>query len=217
MKVYTRTIPPPGEPGYRILMREGCRLVYGQMPLPDFLALMKQAHDAELLQPDLARMLGATAVIGSPTALARLRVRETPAAIERMRRQLGRAALRLDPQSIGWLAAGEQGPASLSLFVLLSGVRPPHYRLRVPVLPRDAGAFRRCRLLIEQVPALRHALPLLAQRVAEPGVAEWAALAEAWDDLCRQMDHEVPDWRQAATQAPGVAAMLACFRALEPA
>ena len=47
--------------------------------------------------------------------------------------------------------------------------------------------------------------------------AEWAALAEAWEDLCRQMDHEVPDWRQAATQAPGVAAMLACFRALEPA
>lgn len=213
----TPTIPPTGEPGYRILMREGCRLVYGQMPLHDFLALMKQAHDTEVLHAGLARMVGATAVIGTPAALARLRQRETPAAIERMRAQLGRAALRLDPQSLRWLAAGEQGPASLSLFVLLTCVQPRHYRHRVPVLPRDAGAFRRCRLLIEQVPALRHALPLLAQRVAEPGVAEWAALAEAWDDLCAQMDHEAPDWRQGPVEAPGLTAMLACFRELEAA
>ena len=210
-----RTIPPSGEPGYRILMREGCRLVYGHMPLPEFLALMKQAHDTELLHAGLARMLDATAVIGSPAALARLRLRETPAAIERMRAQLGRAALRLDPQSLRWLAAGEQGPASLGLFVLLTGVRPRHYRQAAPALPRDAGAFRRCRLLIEQVPALRHALPLLAQRVAEPGVAEWAALAQAWEDLCAQMDHEAPDWRQGPFKAPGVTAMLACFRELE--
>jgi len=215
--VDTRSIPPSGEPGYRILMREGCRLVYGHMPLPEFLALMKQAHDTELLHAGMARMLDATAVIGTPAALARLRLRETPAAIERVRAQLGRAALRLDPQSLRWLAAGEQGPASLSLFVLLTCVRPRHYRQRVPVLPRDAGAFRRCRLLIEQVPALRHALPLLAQRTAEPGVAEWAALAQAWDDLCAQMDHEAPDWRQGPVEAPGVTAMLAIFRELEPA
>lgn len=213
----TRTIPPSGEPGYRILMREGCRLVYGHMPLPEFLALVKQAHDTELLHAGLARMLDATAVLGTPTALARLRLRETPAAVERMRAQLGRAALRLDPNALRWLAAGEQGPSSLSLFVLLTGVRPRHYRQPGPVLPRDAGAFRRCRLLVEQVPALRHALPLLAQRVAEPGVAEWAALAQAWDDLCAQMDHEAPDWRQGPVDAPGVLAMLACFRELEPA
>lgn len=198
-------------------MREGCRLVYGQMPLPEFLALMKQAHDSELLHAGLARMLDASAVIGTPAALARLRLRETPAAIERTRAQLGRAALRLDPQSLRWLAAGEQGPASLSLFVLLTCVRPRHYRYRAPVLPRDADAFRRCRLLIEQVPALRFALPVLAQRVAEPGVAEWAALAEAWDDVCSHMDHEVPDWRQGPVKAPALTAMLACFRALEPA
>lgn len=213
----TRTIPPFGEPGYRILMREGCRVVHGHMPLPEFLALMKQAHDTELLHAGLARMLDATAVIGTPAALARLRLRETPAAIERMRARLGRAALRLDPKSLRWLAVGEQGPASLSLFVLLTGVRPRHHRHPTPQLPRDGSAFRRCRLLIEQVPALRHALPLLAQRVAETGVAEWAALAQAWDDLCAQMDHEAPAWRQGPVEAPGLTAMLACFRELETA
>jgi len=198
-------------------MREGCRVVYGHMPLPEFLNLMKQAGDHEVLHGGLARMLDATAVIGPPAALARLRAQETPGAVERMRAQLGRAALRLDPLALRWLAAGEQGPSSLALFVLLTGIRPRHYRSTTLELPRDAEAFRRCRLLVDQVPSLKHALPLLAQRVGESGVTEWAAIAEAWDDLCAQMDHETPQWRQHPVQAPGVSAMLACFRELEAA
>ncbi|MGJ7509221.1 hypothetical protein [Variovorax sp. GT1P44] len=185
------------------------------MPLPEFLNLMRQARDSEVLHAGVARMLGATAIIGAPEALARIRRQETPAAIERLRLQLGRAALRLDLQALRWLAAGEQGPASLALFVLLTGVRPPHCHGRIRDLPRDANAFRRCRLLIEQVPSLRRALPVLAQRTADPGVAEWAAIAEAWGDLCAQMDHEAPDWRNGPVKAKGVTAMLACFRELE--
>ena len=199
-------------------MREGCRLVYGHMPLAEFLNLLRQAHDSEVLHPGLARMLGATAVVGPLDARARIRRQETPAAVERVREQLGRAALLLDLYSLRWLAAGEQGPASLALFVLLTGVRPRHYRgTTTEDIPREANAFRRCRLLIEQVPALRRALPVLAQRVAEQGVAEWAAIAEAWDDLCAQMDHEAPDWRHRPIKARGVTAMLKCFRELEAA
>lgn len=199
-------------------MREGCRIVYGPMPLTEFLALLRQASDHEVLHAGTARVLGATAVIGLPAALARLRRRETPLAVERMRAQLGRAALRLDPDAVRWLAAGEHGPASLALFVLLTGVRPRHYRGSMRAdLPRDANAFRRCRLLVEEVPSLRQALGVLAQRVYEPGVAEWAAIAEAWDDICAHMDHEAPDWRRGHVEAPGVAAMLACFRELEAA
>ena len=81
--------------------------------------------------------------------------------------------------------------------------------------PREVNGFRRCRLLIEEVPALRLAMPVLAQRTAEPGVAEWAAMAEAWDELCAQLDHEAPRWREGPVRAPGVTAMLACFRELE--
>jgi hypothetical protein len=196
-------------------MREGCRIVYGQMPLPEFLDLMRQARDSEVLHAGMARMLDASAVIGPPEALARIRRQETPAAMERMRAQLGRAALRLDPHALRWLAAGEQGPASLALFVLLTGIRPRHFHGTNRVLPRDANAFRRCRLLIDQVPSLRRALPVLAQRIADPDVAQWAAIAEAWDDLCAQMDHEAPNWRDGPVKAQGVTAMLACFRELE--
>src|SRR5689334_787461 len=98
-------------------MREGCRVVYGHMPLPEFLALVRQANDREVLHADTARMLEATAVIGLPSALARLRRLETPAAVERLRARLGRDALRLDTHALRWLAAGEHGPASLALFL----------------------------------------------------------------------------------------------------
>jgi hypothetical protein len=211
------TTTAASDASYRILMREGCRVVYGHMPLPEFLALVRQASDHEVLHADTARMLEATAVIGLPGALARLRRRETPAAVERVRARLGRAALRLDPDALRWLAAGEHGPACLALFLLLTGVRPHRYRGTPRDFPRDAGAFRRCRLLVEQVPSLRQALAVLAERVSEAGVAEWAALAEAWDDICAHMDYEAPDWRHGAIRASGTTAVLACFRELETA
>jgi hypothetical protein len=195
-------------------MRERCRIVYGHMPLPEFLVLLKLAGDAEVLHPGLARMLGATAVVGRPEALARLRAHETPAAIGRIRFQLGRCARRLDLPSLRWLAAGEQGPSSLALFTLLTGIRPSHYRGSALDLPCDARDFRRCRLLVEQAPALSRPLLLLARRMHEPEAARWAAVAEAWSDLCAQMDHELPDWRAQAGEAPVLASMLACFREL---
>ncbi len=192
-------------------MREGCRIVYGHMPLGEFLRLLKETSDDCLLHAEVARMLGATAAIGPRQGLARIREQDAPAAMGRVRAQLGRAARRLEPDAIRWLAAGEQGLSSLALFTLLSGIRPLHYRGSGLDLPADAGEFRRCRLLVEQTPSLGRKLPALAQRVTEPAIAAWAALAEAWRDLCIQMDHELPGWRERASRAPGVEAMLACF------
>lgn len=206
---------PEGAPNYRILQREGCTIVYGHMPLGTWLRMLRQASDLHVLHADVARMLGATAVIGPPEGLARIREQEAAAATGRVRAQLGRAARRLDAQAVRWLAAGEQGLSSLALFTLLSGVRPPHYGGTALDLPRDAQEFRRCRLLVEQVPSLQRALYQLARRVADPELVSWAALAETWKDLCAQMDHEWPAWRTQAGRAPGVNAMLACFHEVE--
>jgi hypothetical protein len=211
----TRKPAPEGAPNYRIAQREGCTILYGHMPLGAWLRLLRGASDLHVLHADLARMLGATAVIGPPEGLARIRVQETAAAMGRVRAQLGRAARRLDPEAVRWLAAGEQGLSSLALFTLLTGVRPRHYGGSALDLPRDAQEFRRCRLLLEQVPSLQRALLRLARRVADPELVSWAALAEAWPDLCRQMDHEWPLWRTQPGRAPGVNAMLECFHQVE--
>jgi len=210
-----RKPPAPALPNYKILLREGCRIVYGHMPLLDWLRMLKQASDFDVLHPEVARMLGATAVLGPPQGLARIREQEAPAAMGRVRAQLGRAARRLSPEAIRWLAAGEQGLSSLALFTLLTGIRPQHYGGPALDLPHDAGEFRRCRLLLEQVPTLQRALEALARRVGDHELVSWAALAETWDDLCAQMDHEWPDWRERAGRAPGVNAMLACFHEVE--
>lgn len=206
---------PEGAPTYRILQREGCTIVYGHMPLPDWLRLLREASDLHVLHADVARMLGATAVIGPPESLACIRAQEAAAAMGRVRAQLGRAARRLDTDAVRWLAAGEQGLSSLALFTLLTGVRPRHYGGSALDLPRDASEFRRCRLLLEQVPSLQRALRLLARRTTDPELVSWAALAEAWNDLCSQMDHEWPHWRTHAGRAPGVNAMLDCFHQVE--
>src|SRR6185503_7364858 len=96
---------PEGAPNYRILQREGCTIVYGHMPLGTWLRMLRQASDLHVLHADVARMLGATAVIGPPEGLARIREQEAAAATGRVRAQLGRAARRLDPDAVRWLAA----------------------------------------------------------------------------------------------------------------
>ncbi|WP_077000026.1 hypothetical protein [Variovorax sp. KK3] len=206
---------PEGAPNYRIAQREGCTILYGDMPLGAWLRLLRGASDLHVLHADVARMLGATAVIGPRDGLARLRAQETAAAMGRVRAQLGRSARRLDPEAVRWLAAGEQGLSSLALFALLTGVRPRHYGGSGLDLPRDVQEFRRCRLLLEQVPSLRRGMSRLARQVADPELVSWAALAEAWPDLCAQMDHEWPQWRDHPGRAPGVNAMLECFQQVE--
>jgi len=79
---------PEGAPTYRILQREGCTIVYGHMPLGTWLRMLRQASDLHVLHPDVARMLGATAVIGPLEGLARIREQEAAAATGRVRAQL---------------------------------------------------------------------------------------------------------------------------------
>lgn len=51
-------------------------------------------------------------------------------------------------------------------------------------------AYRRCRLLLEQVPEL-------AARVHELSAISpaWAGIAPAWRKICEHMDQEAPDWQ----------------------
>ena len=199
---------------YKIQIREGCTIVYGNMPLGAFLKLMREAQDTDLLDASAARMLGATAVIGPRDGLVNIRNQASTSATTRVRAQLGGLARRLDADAVRWLATGDQGLSSMALFTLLSGIRPPHHGSDALDLPSDAAELRQCRLMLEQVPSLRAQMAVLAGRTREPEVAAWAALAESWDDLCRQMSHEVPDWRQGVDRAPAVNAMLACFHQL---
>ena len=137
-----------------------------------------------VMDTDVARMAGANFAGGHPAALAELRARLAAGAL-----QFERAANPvLSPDAAAWLASGERGVSSNTMFEYLTGVKATRGWGRSH--PHDPGDFRRCRLLLERVPEL---VPLLP-RMAEVSPV-WAALVAGWDSLCATMDAECPYWR----------------------
>ncbi len=95
-----------------------------------------------------------------------------------------------------WLSHGERGLSSEAIFSHLTGLAINGQR-RGGSTPHDPDDLRRCRLLIEQVPAFRSDL----HRMAEVS-KRWGALVERWDELCALMDSESPNWRTGYGPAP---------------
>lgn len=137
-----------------------------------------------VMDTDVARMAGANFAGGHPAALAELRARLAAGAL-----QFERAANPgLSPEAAAWLAGGERGVSSNTIFEHLTGISA--VGKWGGGYPHDPDDFRRCRLLLERVPEL---VPLLP-RMAEVSPV-WAALVAGWDILCATMDAESPNWR----------------------
>lgn len=84
---------------------------------------------------------------------------------------------------IDWLANGERGISSDTLVHYLTGQTRPRSKDH----PHDPGDFRRCELLLRQVPSLRIVLPRMS-RVSPT----WAALVDNWDRIVSLMEDEAP-------------------------
>lgn len=157
---------------------------FGPMGVDVFNKVAKVCGKDAVMDTDVARMAGANFAGGHPAALAELRARLAAGAL-----QFERAASPgLSPEAAAWLASGERGISSNTMFEYLTGVKATRGWGRSH--PRDPGDFRRCRLLLECVPDL---VPLLP-RMAEVSPV-WAALVARWDELCSTMDAECPYWR----------------------
>ena len=169
---------------YTVEHRGGCVLITGAVPMDKIGALAKLAPDDSVMDADAATVLGVTFAIGLPDDLRALRAAATPS-YERAIRQRNPG---LSEAATMWLAHGERGISSETMFTHLTGVnalrgdRKDH--------PYDPDDFRRCRLLLEAVPDLQPLLPKMAD--VSPA---WAGLVEAWANICATMDRETPNWR----------------------
>ena len=138
------------------------------------------------------------------------------AAIENLQAQCGTqsyaslcAALRaaaeqpptLSAEAIEWLARGDRGASSDTLFTVLTGIDA--LRGTAAAHPTDANAFGRCRKLVEACPEIAGKLP--AMRFNSP---HWRAVIGRWQPLCDMMDREAPNWRINRGTAPGTFAMI---------
>ena len=96
---------------------------------------------------------------------------------------------------IQWLANGERGISSNTMFTVLTGIdalngwRYDH--------PHDPDDLKRCRLLLERCPQLKNVF-FEMEKVSKT----WALLVSDWDNLCKTMDEECPEWRNGKGSAP---------------
>lgn len=165
-------------------------LGYGPQAIDWITKASKLCGKDAVMDSNVARMAGATMAAGSPQALAALRKQLEAGALEAAKE----ASPSLSEAATKWLASGERGVSSDTLFTHLTGIdalrgwRKDH--------PYDPADLRRCRLLLEQVPELVSEFP----RMAKVSKA-WAALVREWDTICATMDEEAPNWRTKGERA----------------
>jgi len=100
-----------------------------------------------------------------------------------------------------WLAQGERGLSAEAIVTRLTGVQIS--RRGGSDIPYDPSDFRRCELLLRQVPLARLAFD--AMRDVSPA---WGRLVDAWDELVALGESEVPNAFNSERTANGKAPLM---------
>lgn len=172
---------------YTVEKIEGCTIVIGSLPITEMVALMQSGGEDDELDPGLAKIYGACMVTGSRAALDALKASDRTKALasEKAERESGDSGI--SEAAKRWLENGERGLSSETMFTRFTGIELDGNR----DAPMDGDDFRRCRLLLDQVPEFQAKLHLMKD-VSK----EWHGLVDCWQDLCDVMDDEAPDWRK---------------------
>ena len=185
---------------YIIEHHANCVFITGAVPAAAFPVLSKLAPEGSVMDPDVARICGVTFALGLPEDLAELH--KSRAASAETRARINNPGL--SEAATKWLASGKRGVSSEAIFTHLTGVKCSRDS-GFEAIPYDPSDFRRCQLLLEQVPELQ---PLF-HRMAEVS-PEWEVLVQVWPDIIKAMDREATGWRDGRTgrQAPTAYALI---------
>jgi hypothetical protein len=172
---------------YTVEKIDGCTIVTGSVPITDMVALMQAGGDDDVLDPGLAKIYGACLVCGTPAALKALKASERTRALANAKAERESGGSGISEAAKLWLENGERGLSSETMFTRFTGIELDGNR----DAPMDGDDFRRCRLLLDQVPEFQAKLHLMKD-VSK----EWHGLVDSWQELCDVMDEEAPNWRQ---------------------
>lgn len=104
-------------------------------------------------------------------------------------------------QLLNWLANGERGTSSDTLFTHLTGITAIRGYQSHPLDPDD---FRRCELLLRQVAGLREKLHH-ARQISPV----WERLVQHWDEIVWTLESEIPGCFEGVTgKAPKTYALM---------
>lgn len=193
---------------YTVREENGCTFIFGEsLPSHVFTALRGgESAKGKIMSPHLARLACALFAWGTPQDVAAAIEKYTPIALARTKEYITPEMRAMGDEAIRWLAIGQHGMSSCSIFWKTTGFKPALILLvedprgRYPADPDDLG---RCRLLLEQVPYVRDRFQIM-----EHFGPIWEAFVEHWDALCATMDEEAPEWREDKGSAPKTGKMM---------
>jgi hypothetical protein len=166
---------------------DGVSIVVGSVSAMELVALMQSAGKGDVLDPGLAKIYGACMVYGSRAALDALKASDRTKALASAKAERESGNSGISEAAKLWLENGERGLSSETMFTRFTGIELDGNR----DAPMDGDDFRRCRLLLDQVPEFQAKLHLMKD-VSK----EWHGLVDCWQELCAVMDDEAPSWRQ---------------------
>lgn len=169
---------------YHVEAYGNCILVFGDVPPHDLAALCELVPFTSVMDACVARVTQATYAMGPDVELRELAQKYIPAALDRVRERYPG----LSSHALQWLAGGERGTSSNTIFSWLTGVDVMDGASFD--VPRDLGEWRSCQLLIEQVPELAEQFDVM--QLTSPN---WQGLVEKWIDIATAMTADCPSWR----------------------
>ena len=177
---------------YTVEHRGNCVLITGAVPMAAFGTLAQLAPEGSVMDQNCARVWGANFAFGPEGELAELRA----AGAENAYRHERAKNPTISDAAVRWLAGGERGISSNYIFTRLTGINAMDgWDTERDCYPHDPADFRRCQLLLEQVPEFQHWFKDM--RAASP---VWGRLVEAWPAIIAAMDEETPGWRDGKTR-----------------
>ncbi len=176
----------------------GCTIITGLIPIGEMVFMLESfADEGKIVSSSMNMHIGTTLVAGTQEDLDAFRASPEFLSRSSAKADIDCAGIVISPAARQWLVSGERGSSSQYIFHCLTGA--PGLADSNKPYPRDPADFRRCRLLLEQVPEFRDQFSTMSEKSVK-----WSALIRHWEWMNRVMDEENPDWRSGGGSSPAL-------------
>ena len=174
---------------YSVETIENCTIIYGTIPINDFLAISKKRSKKTIVAIDIASRIGATIVFGLPDDIERLRATNLPISAQRLDDAVKAEELGAPAGIVEWLKTGDRGLSSDAMCARFFGI-PELASINHPL---DADDFQRCMKFLDAACGDDiHMRKNIVQKMRNTSLP-WRGLVQAWDILEQKYNEKAAD------------------------
>jgi len=163
---------------------ENVTLVFGSIPVSDFVEIVGSCPKNSISSILSAKMANATFAFGLEEDCIKFQERIYPERLIEIKNQYPDLSIHAQM----WIASCKGGLSSYALFYKATGISLTD--ASNDAHPHDAADFKRCRILLDNVPETSDTLNKMT-KVSDA----WEKLVRNWEEICNLMDNEAPNWR----------------------